>query len=184
MSNSSSGTAYYLTTDCWLGCMFIAGTEHGIRTILFRDTADEFPKEINRLFPATSLVAGNLKGKSAFSRNAQIALAGIQDLKNAKEPTLDLIGTPFQQRVWSALREIPLGQTATYSQIAERVGAPKAVRAVGLACGANPVAVFVPCHRVIRSDGTLGGYRGGLARKRKLLEYEGAISSVTEAMLV
>jgi AraC family transcriptional regulator of adaptative response/methylated-DNA-[protein]-cysteine methyltransferase len=129
-------------------------------------------------------VAGNLEGKSAFSRNARIALAGVQDLKNAQEPALDLIGTPFQQRVWNALRAIPLGQTATYSQIAERISAPKAVRAVGLACGANPIAVFVPCHRIIRSDGTLGGYRGGLARKRKLLEYEGALSPAADAMLV
>ena len=85
---------------------------------------------------------------------------------------LDVRGTAFQQRVWQALREIPAGQTASYAEIAARIGAPKAVRAVAQACGANPLAVAIPCHRVVRSDGSLSGYRWGVERKRALLERE------------
>jgi O-6-methylguanine DNA methyltransferase len=85
---------------------------------------------------------------------------------------LDVRGTAFQQRVWQALRRIPAGKTATYSQIARRIGAPKAVRAVAQACAANPLAVAIPCHRVVRNDGALAGYRWGVARKRALLERE------------
>jgi len=87
----------------------------------------------------------------------------------------DVVGTPFQKRVWQALREIPAGRTSSYGEIARRVGAPKAVRAVGAANGQNPVALVVPCHRVIRSDGDLCGYAGGLERKRWLLAHEGAM---------
>ena len=87
-------------------------------------------------------------------------------------PTLDMIGTTFQRQVWQALRDIPVGCTVTYSQIAKRIGVPKAVRAVANACGANPIGVIVPCHRVIRTDGTLGGFRWGLERKKQLLERE------------
>jgi len=83
-------------------------------------------------------------------------------------------GTAFQQRVWQALREIPVGATATYTEIATRIGAPNAARAVAQACGANGLAVAIPCHRVVRTDGTLSGYRWGVERKRKLLEKEGA----------
>ena len=85
---------------------------------------------------------------------------------------LDVRGTAFQQRVWQALRKIPAGSTATYAQIAQRIGAPDAVRAVGQACAANPIAVAIPCHRVVRHDGALSGYRWGVERKRALLERE------------
>ena len=87
---------------------------------------------------------------------------------------LDLRGTAFQQRVWQALREIPVGQTASYAEIAQRIGSPKAVRGVAQACAANAVAVAIPCHRVVRSDGALSGYRWGVERKRALLERENA----------
>ncbi len=85
---------------------------------------------------------------------------------------LDLRGTAFQRRVWQALRAIPAGHTATYAEIAQRIGAPQAVRAVAGACAANPLAVVIPCHRVLRSDGALSGYRWGVPRKRALLENE------------
>lgn len=83
-------------------------------------------------------------------------------------------GTAFQERVWQALREIPAGETASYTQIAERIGSPKSVRAVALACGANKIAVAIPCHRVVRQSGELSGYRWGVDRKRALLDREGA----------
>ena len=94
----------------------------------------------------------------------------VQGELPAADLPLDVRGAAFQQRVWQALRDIPAGETATYAQIAERVGSPKAVRAVGSACGANPVAVAIPCHRVVRRDGGLSGYRWGVERKRALLE--------------
>jgi AraC family transcriptional regulator of adaptative response/methylated-DNA-[protein]-cysteine methyltransferase len=87
---------------------------------------------------------------------------------------LDVRGTAFQQRVWQALREIPAGSTATYTEIAERLGAPKAVRAVAQACASNAIAVAIPCHRVVRTDGALAGYRWGVKRKRALLDREAA----------
>ena len=87
---------------------------------------------------------------------------------------LDVRGTAFQQRVWQALRKIPAGKTTTYTELAKRIGRPKAVRAVGAACGANPIAVAIPCHRVVRTDGDLAGYRWGIARKRALLTKESA----------
>ena len=87
---------------------------------------------------------------------------------------LDLRGTAFQQRVWQVLRELPLGTTASYADVAARIGAPKAVRAVAQACGANPLAVAIPCHRVVRTDGALSGYRWGVARKQALLAREAA----------
>ena len=87
---------------------------------------------------------------------------------------LDIGGTAFQQRVWEVLRTIPVGRTATYAEVAQAIGAPSASRAVALACGANPVAVAIPCHRVVRADGSLSGYRWGIDRKRDLLTREGA----------
>ncbi len=85
---------------------------------------------------------------------------------------MDISGSPFQQRVWSALRDIPWGKTSSYAELASAIGQPQAVRAVGAACGANPVAFLIPCHRVLRRDGSLGGYRWGAARKQALLDYE------------
>jgi AraC family transcriptional regulator, regulatory protein of adaptative response / methylated-DNA-[protein]-cysteine methyltransferase len=96
----------------------------------------------------------------------------VEDAPVRSDVPLDLLGTAFQQRVWRALREVPAGTTATYTEIAQRVGAPAAVRAVGSACGKNPVAVVVPCHRIVREDGGLGGYAWGLPRKKALLTRE------------
>ena len=92
----------------------------------------------------------------------------------ASELPLDIRGSAFQQRVWAALREIPIGSKATYSDVAQAIGAPKSVRAVAQACAANPIAIFVPCHRVVRADGSLSGYRWGVERKQQLLEHEAA----------
>jgi len=100
------------------------------------------------------------------------AVAYIGMPKGLFQLPLEIQGTAFQQKVWAALRDIPFGETATYAELARRVGAPAATRAVASACGANPAAVAVPCHRVLRSDGGLGGYRWGIERKRRLLDRE------------
>ena len=138
--------------------------------------------------PATSMANGLLRGFiSEAQANATIipddgtisawvegALEAIEHPHSAPELPIDVRGTAFQEAVWRELRRIPLGETRSYADIAKAVGQPDAVRAVGTANGSNPVAVLVPCHRVIRSDGSLGGYAGGLDRKRKLLSAEGA----------
>jgi AraC family transcriptional regulator of adaptative response/methylated-DNA-[protein]-cysteine methyltransferase len=99
-------------------------------------------------------------------------VAFVEDPKTGIDLPLDIRGTAFQHRVWDALRRIPVGSTASYAEIAEKIGAPGSARAVARACASNPIAVAVPCHRVVRSDGSLSGYRGGVARKRALLDKE------------
>jgi len=111
---------------------------------------------------------GDLFGHAAIKAYFECQLSAIDSLP------VECIGTPFQKTVWRALREIPCGQTISYSELARRIGRPAAVRAVGLANGANPISVIVPCHRVIGANGTLTGYGGGLERKRWLLSHEGA----------
>jgi AraC family transcriptional regulator of adaptative response/methylated-DNA-[protein]-cysteine methyltransferase len=105
-------------------------------------------------------------------------LAAVEHPATAPDLPIDVAGTAFQEAVWRELRKIPAGETRSYAQIAAAIGQPKAVRAVGTANGDNHIAVLIPCHRVIRSDGSLGGYAGGLDRKRKLLEAEGAMQSL------
>jgi AraC family transcriptional regulator of adaptative response/methylated-DNA-[protein]-cysteine methyltransferase len=111
-------------------------------------------------------------GDRAFERTVAQVVGSVESPHTASRLPLDLRGTAFQRRVWRALRGIPPGATASYTEIAKRIGAPKAVRAVAGACAANPVAVLIPCHRVVRAGGQLSGYRWGVARKGKLLERE------------
>lgn len=158
----------YIITKCSLAPVIIAGTREGVCSVLFADDADTLLPKLREYFPGYEFSAGD----KAFSNVAAKVLAAIEAPLDNVAPTLDMIGTTFQRQVWQALRDIPVGCTATYSQIAKRIGAPKAVRAVANACGANPIGVIVPCHRVIRTDGTLGGFRWGLERKKQLLERE------------
>jgi AraC family transcriptional regulator of adaptative response/methylated-DNA-[protein]-cysteine methyltransferase len=152
--------------DSPLGQMLIAATSKGICRLTF----DDNEQSLRRLFPNATLVedAGGLRDL------VEGALAAIDSPLAARELPIDVAGTAFQEAVWRELRKIPAGETRSYAQIAAAIGQPKAVRAVGTANGDNHVAVLIPCHRVIRSDGTLGGYAGGLDRKRKLLAAERA----------
>ena len=151
--------------DSPLGQMLIAATGKGICRLTF----DDSEASLRRLFPNAEIVedAGGLK------ELIEGALAAIERPLAARELPIDVAGTAFQESVWRELRKIPPGETRSYAQIAAAIGQPKAVRAVGTANGDNHVAVLIPCHRVIRSDGTLGGYAGGLDRKCKLLDAEG-----------
>jgi AraC family transcriptional regulator, regulatory protein of adaptative response / methylated-DNA-[protein]-cysteine methyltransferase len=124
-------------------------------------------RELQERYPHSRLVADEAGAEAVF-QHVEAFLAGK---KNGKLD-IDLEGTPFQKKVWQALRRIPHGQTKTYQQIARQIGKPRAVRAVGNACGANPVGILVPCHRVVGSDGSLGGYYWGLKTKQKLLDRE------------
>jgi len=152
--------------DSPLGPMLIAATAKGICRLTF----DDSEASLERLFPNATLV----KDGGGMRVMVEGALAAIERPLAAPELPIDVAGTAFQEAVWKELRKIPPGETRSYAQIAAAIGQPRAVRAVGAANGDNHVAVLIPCHRVIRSDGSLGGYAGGLDRKRKLLEAERA----------
>jgi len=157
-----------LSRPCSLGHVLVAATERGVCAIAFADEAEPLAEELRRRFPEAEIEPGD----DRVAELAAAVVAAIDGSAPAAEVPLDLLGTAFQQRVWRALRDIPRGATVSYAELARRIGAPRAVRAVGTACGANPVAVLVPCHRVLRGDGALGGYRWGLARKKALLARE------------
>jgi len=152
--------------DSPLGRMLIATTSKGICRLTFNDSE----ASLRRLFPNATIV----EDEGGMRELVEGALIAIERPAAAKELPIDVAGTAFQEAVWRELRKIPLGETRSYAEIAAAIGQPKAVRAVGTANGDNHVAVLIPCHRVIRSDGSLGGYAGGLDRKRKLLETEGS----------
>jgi AraC family transcriptional regulator of adaptative response/methylated-DNA-[protein]-cysteine methyltransferase len=152
-----------------LGTMLIAATSKGICRLTFDDSASS----LARHFPNASIVQDD----GGMRELVEGALTAIEHPSSAPELPIDVRGTAFQEAVWRELRKIPLGETRSYAEIAAAIGQPKAVRAVGTANGDNHVAVLIPCHRVIRSDGSLGGYAGGLDRKRKLLAVEGASAS-------
>ncbi|HKN04476.1 MAG TPA: bifunctional DNA-binding transcriptional regulator/O6-methylguanine-DNA methyltransferase Ada [Buttiauxella sp.] len=158
----------FVTGSCRLGTFLVGQSERGICAILLGSDAQALVVELETLFPQSSLMAGD----------AQFAERVAQVVNVLEHPTqhfslpLDIQGTAFQQQVWQALRDIPVGQTASYRDIAQRIGKPQAVRAVAGACAANKLAVIIPCHRVVRNDGALSGYRWGGERKRQLLEIE------------
>ena len=158
-------TIRYVTANSPLGPMLIAATDKGICRMTFKE--DE--RALRNRFPNADIRPDD----GTISPWVEQALAQI-DHPSAHDLPIDVRGTAFQEKVWQELRKIPLGETRSYADVARAIGEPDAMRAVGTANGSNPVAVLVPCHRVIRSDGTLGGYGGGLPNKRKLLEAEGA----------
>jgi AraC family transcriptional regulator of adaptative response/methylated-DNA-[protein]-cysteine methyltransferase len=163
----------YSIVDSPLDRMIVAATGCGVCLIAF-DTSDEVLRtELSARFPAAELLEDN----NALAHHVKTVLADMTEPAAAHTLPLHVRATAFQQRVWDALRAIPRGETRTYSQLAAAIGAPNAVRAVGTACGANPVAPYVPCHRVLGKDGALTGYRWGKPRKQKLLEIEGAATA-------
>ncbi len=151
-----------------LGAILVARSEKGVCTILMGDDPDALARDLQDRFPRARLLGGD-KG---FEKLVAKVVGFVEAPSLGLDLPLDIRGTAFQQRVWQALREIPAGSTASYTEIAKRIGAPKAVRAVAGACAANPIAVAIPCHRVVRTDGALSGYRWGVARKRALLDRE------------
>ena len=151
-----------------LGTVLVAATPRGVCSIKLGDDPAKLRRLLGEEFSQAQLVE-ETSALKPFRERIVAFLAGDQSL--AKVP-VDVRGTVFQRKVWEELRRIPAGETRTYREIARAIGAPAAVRAVGSACGANPVALLVPCHRAIRTDGGLGGYAWGLARKKRLLELE------------
>lgn len=154
--------------DCSLGSILVAQSEHGICAILLGDDPESLAHVLQDRFPAAELSGDD----AAFAQRVASVVGLLERPGLGLDLPLDIRGTAFQQRVWQALQEIPAGRTASYTEIAQRMGSPKAVRAVAGACAANLLAVAIPCHRVVRQDGSLAGYRWGVDRKRLLLERE------------
>lgn len=151
-----------------LGPILVAKSEKGVCSILIGDDPSKLVSDLRNQFPNANLI-GN---EPAFEDVVARVVSLIEEPNIGTDLPLDIRGTTFQQRVWKALQQIPPGSTASYSDIAKEIGQPKAVRAVAQACASNVLAVAIPCHRVVRSDGSLSGYRWGLERKRALLERE------------
>jgi AraC family transcriptional regulator, regulatory protein of adaptative response / methylated-DNA-[protein]-cysteine methyltransferase len=154
--------------QCSLGAILVAQSERGICAISLGDDPQELARQLQDRFPNANLIGGD----AAFERLVANVVGMVEAPHLGLDLPLDVRGTAFQQRVWQALREIPAGHTVSYTELAERIGAPQSVRAVAQACGANTLAIAIPCHRVVRSDGALSGYRWGVERKRALLERE------------
>jgi AraC family transcriptional regulator of adaptative response/methylated-DNA-[protein]-cysteine methyltransferase len=158
----------YTTAKSSLGEILVAATERGVSAVYLGDTAPKLVSELREEYPRAEIAAA----KGAFSNWVEEIVARVEGNAPRRELPLDLQATAFQRRVWQELQGIPRGATRTYSQIARAVGKPRAIRAVARACATNPVSIVVPCHRVVRADGNLAGYRWGLSRKEKLLERE------------
>jgi AraC family transcriptional regulator of adaptative response/methylated-DNA-[protein]-cysteine methyltransferase len=154
--------------QCSLGAILVAASERGVCAIQMGDDPGQLARDLQDRFPRANLIGGD----AGFEKLVATVVGLVEAPRLGADLPLDVRGTAFQQRVWQALREIPAGRTTTYTQLARRIGAPKSVRAVASACAANALAVAIPCHRVVRSDGGLAGYRWGVARKRALLARE------------
>jgi AraC family transcriptional regulator of adaptative response/methylated-DNA-[protein]-cysteine methyltransferase len=156
--------------QCALGAILVAQSRLGLCAILLGDDPDRLVRDLQDQFPRAELIGGD----AGFERLVAQVVGFVEAPAIGLDLPLDVRGTAFQQRVWRALRDIPPGATASYAEVAARIGAPKSARAVARACGANPLAVAIPCHRVVRRDGDVSGYRWGVARKRELLRREAA----------
>ncbi len=154
--------------ECSLGSILVAQSTRGVCAILLGDDPNALVRELQERFSCATLIGGDATFEDLVAR----IVGFIETPALGLDLPLDVRGTAFQQRVWRALRDIPPGKTASYAQIAARIGAPKSARAVARACGANLLAVVIPCHRVVRSDGDISGYRWGVERKRQLLQRE------------
>jgi AraC family transcriptional regulator of adaptative response/methylated-DNA-[protein]-cysteine methyltransferase len=159
----------YTFAESEIGPMLVAATERGICAV-YLGTRDELAQQLTREFPAAELV----EDEAAMGARVQDVVEAVASGAGSGL-VLDAHGSEFQQQVWAALRQIPAGETRTYRQVAEAIGRPEAARAVARACATNPLALLTPCHRVVRADGGLGGYRWGVERKRALLQREGAV---------
>ena len=173
----------YALGSCTLGAILVAVTHQGICAILLGDDGDALVHDLQRRFPPAQVAEPGFEPGFAPGPGLDVVLASVIALVEAPQAglalPLALLGTPFQQRVWQALRQIPYGHTVSYAELASIVGVPGGARAVAGACAANALALAIPCHRVLRSDGALSGYRWGVARKQALLEREAASLSAS-----
>lgn len=164
----ASETIRYASAACSLGRVLAAQSDRGICAILIGDDEEALVNELREQFPKAAIG----RASDDFEASVRAVAAMIEEPRGVRDLPLDIRGTAFQQRVWTALRRIPVGSTASYAEVAKSIGAPRSVRAVARACASNALAVAIPCHRVVRGDGALSGYRWGVERKRALLERE------------
>jgi AraC family transcriptional regulator, regulatory protein of adaptative response / methylated-DNA-[protein]-cysteine methyltransferase len=169
-SGGDSASIRFAVGECSLGSILVAATDRGVCAILLGDEPGSLVRDLQDQFPKAQLIGGD----NQFEQLVATVVGFVEAPALGLDLPLDVRGTAFQQRVWQALRTIPPGSTASYKEISERIGAPKAVRAVAQACAANPLAVAIPCHRVVHIDGTPSGYRWGVERKLALLGREAA----------
>lgn len=171
-NNAQDEVITWQTGHCYLGEILVARTPSGVCAVLPGESPEELVAELARRFPDATLEHENNSRAEWFAD----VMSYLIDSRKPLSVQLDLRGTDFQCRVWRALQEIPSGSSASYGEIAQRMGMPTASRAVAVACAANPLAVVVPCHRVLRSDGSLSGYRWGVKRKQSVLSHEQGLS--------
>jgi AraC family transcriptional regulator, regulatory protein of adaptative response / methylated-DNA-[protein]-cysteine methyltransferase len=160
----------YTIVESPLGYVLVAATERGVAAVRFGDSEQSIEADFVREYPKAELI----RDDEQLSQWVNLLLLSLQGKPSTHQVSLDVQGTTFQWKVWQALRAIPVGQTRSYQEIAQAIGQPTASRAVAQACATNPVAVFIPCHRVIRNNGQLGGYHWGIERKQQLLANEKA----------
>jgi AraC family transcriptional regulator of adaptative response/methylated-DNA-[protein]-cysteine methyltransferase len=160
---------HFAVGECSLGSILVAQSPKGVCAILLGEDPDALARDLQDGFPRATLLGGD----AAFEQVVAKVIGFVEGPALGLDLPLDVRGTAFQQRVWQALCEIPAGSTKSYSDIAARIGRPSGARAVARACGANRLAVAIPCHRVVRTDGSMSGYRWGVERKRRLLKREG-----------
>lgn len=171
-AGGKGATIHFALGQCSLGAILVAQSQRGICAILLGDEPEPLLNQLQDQFPKAQLIGAD----PGYEQRVAEVVGFVEQPALGLALPLDVQGTAFQERVWQALREVPAGQRASYSEIAERIGAPKAVRAVALACAANCIAVAIPCHRVVRRNGELSGYRWGIERKRQLLDRETALT--------
>jgi AraC family transcriptional regulator of adaptative response/methylated-DNA-[protein]-cysteine methyltransferase len=168
----AGATIRFAVGECSLGAILVAATDKGVCAITLGDDPQTLVRTFQDDFPNAKLVGGD----KDFERVVAAVVGFVEGSHREFKLPLDVRGTAFQQRVWQALRDIPAGKIATYSEIAAKIGAPASVRAVAAACASNKIAVAIPCHRVVRTDGSLSGYRWGVERRRALLQRESQIA--------
>lgn len=164
----ANASIVFSVAECWLGFVLVAASGKGVCAITMGEKREPLIKELYAMFPDAELIAGDKDFDALIVR----VVAFVEQPGIGLELPLDVRGTAFQHRVWKALLDIPCGETVSYAELAQRIGSPKSVRAVAQACSANKLAVAIPCHRVVRSDGELAGYRWELKRKRALIKRE------------
>ena len=169
--NSTLEEIAFAIGETGLGTILIARSSVGVCSILMGTDGDELRNDLAERFPESKLIRDNARLADELHQVQRF----IETPALGLDLALDVRGTPFQRRVWTVLQGVPAGSTITYAAVASRIGEPGAVRAVARACAANAIALGIPCHRVIRSDGTLSGYRWSVERKRALLAREGAL---------
>ena len=167
-SGGTNAEIKFAIGECSLGSVLVAASEKGVCAILLGDDAEALLNELEEQFPRARLVGGD----QDFELLAARVISFVEAPREGLDLPLDVQGTAFQHRVWGALRRIPAGTTASYTEIAQAIGSPRSVRAVAGACASNRLAIAIPCHRVVRTDGSLSGYRWGVERKRALLAKE------------